>query len=321
MEEPALLVVVTGMSGAGRSTAVAALEDLGFFCVDNLPTPVLSSTIEALRAAGVKRIGLGIDVRGRGFLSGVEEALGSMGGSPGYRLEIVFLDASDETLIRRFSSTRRPHPLSTTDEPSSVRDAHAVLDGVQRERALLAALRDRATLIVDTTRLSVHELRRSIVATFGPSGGRYARLRSRIMSFGFKFGAPVDADLVFDVRFLKNPHFVAELQKLPGTHPDVRSYVLDTEDAGEYLKLVEELLAFSIPRFEKEGRSYLTVAIGCTGGRHRSVAIAERLGQTLRQRLGLSIEVVHRDLDRVNMSGPEADPDHGSPRSQGVKDP
>jgi UPF0042 nucleotide-binding protein len=196
-----------------------------------------------------------------------------------------------------------------------------VLDGIQRERALLSQLRDRSTLIVDTTRLTVHELRRSIVATFGPSGDRHARLRSRIMSFGFKFGTPVDADLVFDVRFLKNPHFVAELQPLPGTHPEVRRYVLENDDAKAYLKLVEELVAFSIPRFEKEGRSYLTVAVGCTGGRHRSVAIAEQLGQALRERLGLSIEVVHRDLDRVNMSGPEGDPDHGSPLSQGVKDP
>jgi UPF0042 nucleotide-binding protein len=186
---------------------------------------------------------------------------------------------------------------------------------------LLSALRDRATLVVDTTRLSVHELRKSIVGTFGPGGGRHARLRSRIMSFGFKFGTPVDADLVFDVRFLKNPYFVPELQALPGTHPEVRRYVFETEDATAYTKLVEELVAFSIPRFEREGRSYLTVAIGCTGGRHRSVAIAERLGKTLRERLGLSMEVVHRDLDRVNMSGPEGDPDHGVLRPQGVKDP
>ncbi|HEY3494288.1 MAG TPA: RNase adapter RapZ [Polyangiaceae bacterium] len=321
MDEPAELVVVTGMSGAGRSTAVAALEDLGFFCVDNLPTPVLKSTIDSLRAAGVKRIGLGIDVRGRGFLSGAEQAIAAVGGSPDWKFEIVFLDASDEALLRRFSSTRRPHPLSTTEEPGSVRDAHAVLDGIQRERALLAGLRDRATVVVDTTRLSVHELRKSIVSSFGPAGGKHSRLRSRIMSFGFKFGSPVDADLVFDVRFLKNPHFVAELQALPGTHPEVRRYVFEAEDAVTYLKLLEELLAFSIPRFEKEGRSYLTVAIGFTGGRHRSVAMAERLGAILRERLGLSIEVVHRDLDRVNMSGPEGDPDHGSSRSQGVKDP
>jgi RNase adapter protein RapZ len=319
MDEAPLLVVVTGMSGAGRSTAVAALEDVGFFCVDNLPTPVLKSTIESLRASGVQRIGLGIDVRGRGFLTGAELALSTLAASQDSKLEIVFLDASDEALLRRFSSTRRPHPLSTTEEPGSVRDAHAVLDGVQRERALLAALRDRATLVVDTTRLSVHELRRSIVSTFGPAGGRHTRLRSRIMSFGFKFGTPVDADLVFDVRFLKNPYFVPELQALPGTHPDVRRYVFETEDATAYLKLVEELVAFSIPRFEKEGRSYLTVAIGCTGGRHRSVAITERLGVNLRERLGLSIEVVHRDLDRVNMSGPEGDPDHGVARSRGDK--
>ncbi len=307
MNAPPLLVVVTGLSGAGRSTAVAALEDLGFFCVDNLPTAVAERTVEALTAAGVTRIGLGIDVRGRGFLQSAVETLEALGKARESKVEVVFLDASDEALLRRYSSTRRPHPLSTSDE----RGAHAVLDGLQRERELVAALRDRATIVIDTTSLSVHDLRRLIVQHFGPAGGKRPRLRTRVVSFGFKFGAPVDADLVFDVRFLKNPHFVAELRPLPGTHPDVRRYVLETDDARAYLKLVEELLAFSIPRFEAEGRSYLTIAVGCTGGRHRSVVLAAELARALTERLGISGDLVHRDLDRVNMSGPGGDPDHG----------
>ena len=307
MNAPPLLVVVTGLSGAGRSTAVAALEDLGFFCIDNLPTAVAERTVEALNAAGVTRIGLGIDVRGRGFLQNAVQTLEALGRARESKVEIVFLDASDEALLRRYSSTRRPHPLSTSDE----RGAHAVLDGLQRERELVAALRDRASIVIDTTSLSVHDLRRLIVQHFGPAGGKRPRLRIRVVSFGFKFGAPVDADLVFDVRFLKNPHFVAELRPLPGTHPDVRRYVLETDDAPAYLKLVEELLAFSIPRFEAEGRSYLTIAVGCTGGRHRSVVLAAELARALTERLGISGDLVHRDLDRVNMSGPGGDPDHG----------
>ena len=307
MNAPPLLVVVTGLSGAGRSTAVAALEDLGFFCIDNLPTAVAERTVEALNAAGVTRIGLGIDVRGRGFLQNAVQTLEALGRARESKVEIVFLDASDEALLRRYSSTRRPHPLSTSDE----RGAHAVLDGLQRERELVAALRDRASIVIDTTSLSVHDLRRLIVQHFGPAGGKRPRLRIRVVSFGFKFGAPVDADLVFDVRFLKNPHFVAELRPLPGTHPDVRRYVLETDDARAYLKLVEELLAFSIPRFEAEGRSYLTIAVGCTGGRHRSVVLAAELARALTERLGISGDLVHRDLDRVNMSGPGGDPDHG----------
>lgn len=307
MNAPPLLVVVTGLSGAGRSTAVAALEDLGFFCIDNLPTAVAERTVEALNAAGVTRIGLGIDVRGRGFLQNAVQTLEALGRARESKVEIVFLDASDEALLRRYSSTRRPHPLSTSDE----RGAHAVLDGLQRERELVAALRDRASIVIDTTSLSVHDLRRLIVQHFGPAGGKRPRLRIRVVSFGFKFGAPVDADLVFDVRFLKNPHFVAELRPLPGTHPDVRRYVLETDDAPAYLKLVEDLLAFSIPRFEAEGRSYLTIAVGCTGGRHRSVVLAAELARALTERLGISGDLVHRDLDRVNMSGPGGDPDHG----------
>ena len=210
-----LVVVVTGVSGAGKSTAVHALEDLGYFCVDNLPTPVMKSTLEAFAAVGVRRIALGIDVRVRGFLDEAAAALELLS-VPGEReLSVLFLDASDEALLRRFSSTRRPHPLSTTLEPGSEQAATAVLDGIRIERERLTPLRARATMVLDTTRLSVHELRRHVTAQFGPGAGRAPRLHTRLVSFGFKFGTPVDADLLFDVRFLDNPHFVPELRDLP----------------------------------------------------------------------------------------------------------
>jgi len=311
-----LVVVVTGVSGAGKSTAVHALEDLGFFCVDNLPTPVMKSTLEAFATVGVRRIAIGIDVRVRGFLDAAAPALESLQ-VPGEReLSVLFLDASDEALLRRFSSTRRPHPLSTTLEPGSERAATAVLDGIRIERELLMPLRSRATLVLDTTRLSVHELRREVTVHFGPGAGRAPRMRTRFVSFGFKFGTPVDADLLFDVRFLENPYFVPELRDLPGSTQAVKDFVLAQPDCRGFLDRVASLLDFCLPRFEREGKSYLTVAIGCTGGRHRSVVITDELASLLRKRDGVSIDVVHRDVDRVRMTGPGADPDHSSAAAQ-----
>ena len=318
MSEPArtLVVVVTGMSGAGKSTAVNALEDLGFFCVDNLPTPVMKSTLEAFATAGVRQIAIGIDVRVRGFLDAAAAALEALQ-VPGEReLAVLFLDATDEALLRRFSSTRRPHPLSTSLEPGSERAATAVLDGIRIERELLMPLRSRATLVLDTTRLSVHELRREVTAHFGPGAGRMPHMRTRFVSFGFKFGTPVDADLLFDVRFLDNPYFVPELRELSGNTQAVKDFVLAQADCGGFLERVASLLEFCLPRFEREGKSYLTVAIGCTGGRHRSVVITDELASLLRKRGGVSIDVVHRDVDRVRMTGPGADPDHSSGLAQ-----
>ena len=319
MTTRSLIVVVTGVSGAGKSTAVNALEDLGFFCVDNLPTPVLKSTLEACSAAALTQIGLGIDVRVRGFLDDAAAVIEQVV-IPGEReLVVLFLDATDETLLRRFSSTRRPHPLSTSFEPGSERAATAVLDGIRIERELLTPLRARADLVLDTTRLGVHELRRAVLAHFGPGAGQVPRMRTRFVSFGFKFGTPVDADLLFDVRFLQNPHFVAELRDLPGTSEAVRKYVLASADAGGFLEHALRLLEFCLPRFEREGKSYLTIGVGCTGGRHRSVVVADWLGRELSTKLGLSIDVVHRDVDRVTMTGPGGDPDAFAPRLGGFK--
>lgn len=305
------VVVVTGLSGAGKSTAVNALEDLGYFCVDSLPTPVLPDTLSAFAAAGVRRVAFGIDVRVRRFLDGAAAVLEQLS-IPGEReLAVLFLDASDEALLRRFSSTRRPHPLTTTSEAGSEQGALAVLDGIRIERELLTALRARASIVLDTTRMSVHDLRREVLGHFGPSAGGAPRLKVRVLSFGFKFGPPVDADMVLDVRFLDNPYFVPQLSKLPGTTAEVRDYVLGSDGTSEFLEQSAKLLEFCLPRFAREGKSYLTVAVGCTGGRHRSVVVTEELARRLRQKTGLPIDVLHRDVDRVTITGKGGDPDGG----------
>lgn len=308
-DERTLVVVVTGMSGAGKSTAVHALEDLGFFCVDNLPTPVVAHTLEAFAAAGLRRIALGIDVRVRTFLEDATGMLDAVTVSGERDLAVLFLDAADESLLRRYSSTRRPHPLATMDDPTHKGGAIAVLDGIHIERSRLAPLRARATTVIDTTSLSVHDLRRQIVTSFGPGAGKLPRMTMRMMSFGFKYGPPMDADMMFDCRFLKNPYFVEHLRDHPGTKPEVRDYVLGNPDTREFVERAESLLEYCLPRFEREGRSYLTIAIGCTGGRHRSVAIAEYLGQRLAAKAGMAIEVKHRDIERVRSEGPRAELD------------
>jgi RNase adapter protein RapZ len=305
------LVVVTGLSGAGKSTALNALEDLGYFCVDSLPTPVLISTLAAFAASGVRRVAFGIDVRVRRFLDDAASVLQQLS-TPGEReLTVLFLDASDEALLRRFSSTRRPHPLTTTSEAGSEQGALAVLDGIRIERELLTSLRARASVVLDTTRMSVHDLRREVIAHFGASAGGAPRLKVRLLSFGFKFGPPVDADMVLDVRFLDNPYFVPQLSKLPGTSPAVRDYVLSSDGTSEFLDMSAKLLEFCLPRFEREGKSYLTIGVGCTGGRHRSVVVSEQLAERLRKHPGLPIDVIHRDVDRVNITGRGGDPDGG----------
>lgn len=304
------VVVVTGLSGAGKSTAVNALEDLGYFCVDSLPTPVLPATLAAFASAGVRRVAFGIDVRVRSFLDDAALVIEELS-NPAREVSVLFLDAADEALLRRFSSTRRPHPLSTAAEAGSEQSALAVLDGIRIERTLLTALRAEASIVLDTTRMSVHDLRREVIAHFGPVAGGAPRLKVRLLSFGFKFGPPVDADMVLDVRFLDNPYFVPELSKLPGTSPEVRDYVRQSEGTAEFIERSGSLLEFCFPRFEREGKSYLTIGIGCTGGRHRSVVVAEALAERLRNQSHLRINVVHRDVERVNITGAGGDPDGG----------
>ncbi len=290
------VLIVTGMSGAGKTVAVNALEDLGFFCVDNLPPPVVEATISALHQAGETRIAFGIDVRVRDYLELASPMIDALSAREDFRLFVLYLDASDELLSRRFSATRRPHPLTAR----GARGARALFDGIRKERELMAPLRGRATAIVDTTNLTVHELRREVTELF--RGAETGNLIVRIVSFGFKYGAPRDADIVLDVRFLPNPHFDERLRPLSGLDADVRDFVLGQADAEEFLRLARSLVEFCIPRFLQEGKSYATIALGCTGGRHRSVALTQELTENLLSSgsvsRGIELEASHRDLHR-----------------------
>jgi UPF0042 nucleotide-binding protein len=280
------LVIVTGLSGAGRTTALRVLEDLGFYCVDNLP-PALAPNLMELLESGNERVpvGLGIDVRTGVFLEGANHALDELK-TRGFPAEVLFLDASDEALVRRFSETRRPHRLAISG------DLHTA---IRMERESLAPLRTRASRVIDTTRLTVHDLRKLLVEVVsGQQDG--IRLTTRIVSFGFKYGLPQDADLVFDLRFLPNPYFVSSMRDRTGLDQDVYDYVLANPEGQELLADLQQLLGKLLPRYAAEGKAYLTIAIGCTGGRHRSVAMAEALSKALS---GWSIAVTHRDVDRA----------------------
>lgn len=295
--EPTSLIVVTGLSGAGRSTAVAALEDLGFFCVDNLPTPVVRPTLDALARQNIRKIAFGIDVRIGAFFEHAATLINELNESSVIDLSVLFLDASDEALLRRYGSTRRPHPLSTVGVPGAEREAAAVIDGISVERRQLANLRSFATTIVDTTTLSVHELRRRVIELYRPGSKHQPSLRTRVVSFGFKYGSPIDADLVFDVRFLRNPFFVDALRALTGQAEAVRKYVLDDDEGSKYLDVLFKFLDYCLPLYEREGRSYLTIAVGCTGGQHRSVAVAEAIGRHLYEKTASAVDVIHRDAE------------------------
>jgi len=278
------IVVVTGMSGAGRTSALRVLEDLGYYCVDNLP-PALAPQLCALLEGELERVGFGIDVRTGSFLEGAEDTIANLQ-EQGHSTEVIFLDCKDEVLVRRFSETRRPHPLAAGAD---------VLAGIQAERQRLAALRQLAGHVIDTTDSSVHDLRRSLVDYM--ARGNKPELAVRVVSFGFKYGLPVDADLVFDLRYLPNPHFVPELRPKTGQDGDVAAYVLESEPAKELLADLRQLLTHTLPRYEAEGKAYLTIALGCTGGKHRSVALTEELGRWLREE-GKDAVTAHRDVAR-----------------------
>ncbi len=278
------IFLVTGMSGAGRSTALKALEDIGYEAVDNLPLKLLPALVHE---AGNRPVAVGIDSRTRDFaVSSVIEELDSLRRDCLFEVRLVFLDCEDEVLRRRFTETRRRHPLAL-DRP--------VVDGILRERQLISPLRDRADWVIDTSGLAIADLRRMLHAGAAPGEG--AALAVFVVSFAYRNGVPRDADLVFDVRFLRNPHYVPELRMRTGCDPQVRDYIEADPAFAPWFELLTALLRPLLPRFEEEGKSYLTVAIGCTGGRHRSVTIAESLARWFAAQ-GRRAELRHRDLDR-----------------------
>lgn len=280
------LAMVTGLSGAGRSTALRALEDLGHFCVDNLPPALIPQLITLLTDGGeLTRVAVGVDVRTGAFLEGATGMLDALRAG-GHVMELLFLECQDAELVRRFSETRRAHPLAPGGN---------LLAAIQRERERLAPLRARSDLIIDTTGLSPHDLRRALV-DYISRGVHRSHMVTRVVSFGFKYGLPVDADLVFDLRYLSNPHFVPQLRPKTGLEPEVAQFVMAAPEARELLSDLGALLGKLLPRYEREGKSYLTIALGCTGGRHRSVALAEALAAQLRAAGEIVVE--HRDMNR-----------------------
>jgi UPF0042 nucleotide-binding protein len=280
------VLIVTGMSGAGKSSAADVLEDNGYHVIDNLPPELLSQVADfhGLAERNV-RLAVVVDSRGGDAVERLQEVIQQLD-QQGIKTAVLFLDADDSVIIRRYEENRRPHPL----------EAPTIDEAIAEERKMLDPLREAADVVIDTSDLNVHQLRDRIINEFSPEEMQRP-LRVSIRSFGFKHGTPRDADLVFDVRFLPNPHWVPELKPLRGTDPAVADYVLTNPDAAEFVDRVEELIAFLLPRYEAEGKSYVSIAIGCTGGHHRSVAIAEEIGRRLEKR-GVRAAVRHRDVER-----------------------
>lgn len=283
---PPQILIVSGLSGAGRSTASNAVEDLGWFVIDNLPPTLISRVTELAFAPGstVNKLAVVADVRGREFFSALVDTIRELRAGDA-DVRVLFLEADDEVLVRRYKESRRRHPAT---------DEGGVLAGIARERELLADLRGMADLIVDTSELNVHELRDRVQGSVEDSTA--APLRIDVVSFGFKRGTPLEADLLFDVRFLPNPHWIDELRPYTGLDGPVRDYVFGQSATGPFVEALEGLLDAAVPGYVSEGKRYLTIAIGCTGGKHRSVAISERIGGYLADRFDLPVRVSHRDL-------------------------
>jgi UPF0042 nucleotide-binding protein len=282
------IVVVTGLSGSGKSVAIRALEDRGFFCIDNLPVALIPQFIELCLGygEGIKRIALGVDLRASQFFQSWPEVLASLR-SVGHHVEVLFLDASDDVLLRRFSETRRPHPLAG-DGP--------IQEGIARERNAMEGMRALADKVLDTSQLNVHELKREVEEQFSQNASP-RRMNVFLTSFGYKYGAPAGADIIFDVRFLPNPFFVHALRERKGLDSEVEDFVLKREETHVFLDRLYALLEFTLPRYVEEGKSSLTLALGCTGGRHRSVVLVEELKRKL-DGGEFRLHVKHRDIDK-----------------------
>lgn len=281
------IVIITGLSGSGKSTAVKALEDEGFFCLDNLPAALIPTFVDLVEKSGeVRDVALVMDIRGKDFFKGGETVFQRIG-EAGHDVEIFFFEATDQVLIRRFSETRRRHPAL---------ESGSVPEGIRAEREQLAWLRRLATMVVDTSELNVHQLKEQVIASVkGEQGAR--QMIVHVQSFGYRFGLPLESDLVFDVRFLPNPYFIPELKEFSGLDPQVRSYVLGKAETAAFLQKLTDMLEFLFPYYIREGKSYLTISIGCTGGRHRSVVMAEELRDLFKHKK-VNLEIVHRDIEK-----------------------
>ena len=282
-------VVVTGMSGAGKSTALKMLEDMGYFCIDNLPIPLFPKFAEmlAMPDTKIKNVAVGIDIRGGQALSGIDDILEDMQ-DKGLEYEILFLDAKDDVLIKRYKETRRNHPLGKSGKIDT---------GIAAEREMIRFLKNQATYIIDTSKMLTRELRKQLEKIF-VQGREFKNLYISVMSFGFKYGIPQDADLVFDVRFLPNPYYIDVLKEHTGNDKDVRDYVMDNDRSREFIEKLRDLMDFLIPNYILEGKNQLVIAIGCTGGKHRSVTLANELYEYLEQNEHYGVRIEHRDIGK-----------------------
>ena len=289
MAETIQLVVVTGMSGAGKTVAMQSFEDLGYFCVDNMPPALLGKFWELVKESGkISKVALVIDLRSRAFYDEIFGMLQELDdGNDNLRPKILFLDASDEELVARYKETRRAHPLAMDGR---------VLDGIQRERELLSEIKSKAQLVIDTSKISPRQLREELFLNF--ESDQSTAFHVNVMSFGFKYGLPLDADIVMDVRFLPNPFYIPELKHLTGNDPAVQNYVMQSPLAKEFYQHLRSLLEIALPGYIKEGKSSLTIAIGCTGGQHRSVTIANKLSADLKEK-GYKVNTYHRDIEKA----------------------
>jgi len=280
------LVIITGMSGAGKTVAMQSLEDAGFYCVDNLPPQLIPtfSTLVEQSANQIQHVALAIDLRTIDFLEALPKALEEIEQIQKVDYQMVFLDASDQVLVQRYKQSRRLHPMASEDSP---------LSGIVKERALLKDLQERADSVIDTTALKPAQLKEKMVKGFNKND---AKLMVNVMSFGFKYGIPLDADLVFDVRFLPNPHYIDTLRPKTGKESDVADYVFNSDKTKAYMEKLIDFISFSLPQYKEEGKQQLVVAIGCTGGKHRSVAITEKLGELFKK--DYTTFISHRDIGR-----------------------
>jgi len=282
-------IIITGLSGSGKSGTIKCFEDLGFFCVDNLPAKLIPTFVQLCTKKGeeISRVAMIVDIRERDFLHDFPGTY-QMLKEQGYNFQILFLEASDEVLVRRFSETRRPHPLAF-DRP--------VLQGITEERRRLEPIRELADVIIDTSSINIHELRDHINKLYEPPTANAKPLIISIISFGYKHGIPFNSDIIFDVRFLPNPYFNENLKSFTGSDAQVKEFVFGSEDTQEFLRRVKELLTFLLPRFVREGKTYLTISVGCTGGKHRSVVIADYIENLVREQ-GYEVRCKHRDIHK-----------------------